>query len=238
MVSRIRELSGLRAQATRPEGSRLETRKLREELKALKTGVMCALNMLLDLKDMRTGLHATRLAEWAVRVGESLGIEDGELRDIEAASLLHDIGKIGLPDSILLKPGRLTPEEYAITKKHPEYGWAILRSVPGFERASLLVLHHHERYDGKGYPAGLVGEEIPLGSRIVSIVDAFDAMLSSRAYRDALPVEEAVGRLVADTGKQFDPKISPLFIELARSNMPELLCTPDELPVGLARVLR
>ena len=199
---------------------------------------MCALNMLLDLKDMRTGLHATRLAEWAVRVGENLGIDDVELRDIEAASLLHDIGKIGLPDSILLKPGRLTPEEYAITKKHPEYGWAILRSVPGFERASLLVLHHHERYDGKGYPAGLVGEEIPLGSRIVAIVDAFDAMLSSRAYRDALPVEEAVGRLVADTGKQFDPKIAPLFIELARSHMPELLSTSEELPVGLARVLR
>ena len=199
---------------------------------------MCALNMLLDLKDMRTGLHATRLAEWAVRVGENLGIDEIELRDIEAASLLHDIGKIGLPDSILLKPGRLTPEEYAITKKHPEYGWAILRSVPGFERASLLVLHHHERYDGQGYPAGLVGEEIPLGSRIVAIVDAFDAMLSSRAYRDALPVEEAVGRLVADTGKQFDPKIAPLFIELARSHMPELLSTSEELPVGLARVLR
>jgi HD-GYP domain-containing protein (c-di-GMP phosphodiesterase class II) len=199
---------------------------------------MCALNMLLDLKDMRTGLHATRLAEWAVRVGENLGIDEIELRDIEAASLLHDIGKIGLPDSILLKPGRLTPEEYAITKKHPEYGWAILRSVPGFERASLLVLHHHERYDGKGYPAGLIGEEIPLGSRIVAIVDAFDAMLSSRAYRDALPVEEAVGRLVVDTGKQFDPKIAPLFIELARSHMPELLSTSEELPVGLARVLR
>ena len=199
---------------------------------------MCALNMLLDLKDMRTGLHATRLAEWAVRVGENLGIDELELRDIEAASLLHDIGKIGLPDSILLKPGRLTPEEYAITKKHPEYGWAIMRSVPGFERASLLVLHHHERYDGKGYPAGLVGEEIPLGSRIVAIVDAFDAMLSSRAYRDALPVEEAVGRLVADTGKQFDPKIAPFFIELARSHMPELLSTSEELPVGLARVLR
>ena len=100
------------------------------------------------------------------------------------------------------------------------------------------MLHHHERYDGKGYPAGLVREEIPLGSRIVAIVDAFDAMLSSRAYRDALPVEEAVGRLVADTGKQFDPKIAPLFIELARSHMPELLSTSEELPVGLARVLR
>ena len=224
---------------TRPAivpNARLETRRLREELKSLRTGVMCALNMLLDLKDMRTGLHATRLAEWAVRVGESLGVDDAELRDIEAASLLHDIGKIGLPDSILLKPGRLTPEEYAITKKHPEYGWAILRSIPGFERASLLVLHHHERYDGKGYPAGLTNEEIPLGSRIVAIVDSFDAMLSNRAYRDALPVEEAVRRLVADTGTQFDPNISPLFIDLARAHLPELLDSVDEPPGGLAKI--
>ena len=216
---------------------RLETRRLREELKSLRTGVMCALNMLLDLKDLRTGLHATRLAEWAVRVGENLGVDELELRDIEAASLLHDIGKIGLPDSILLKPGKLTPEEYAITKKHPEYGWAILRSIPGFERTSLLVLHHHERYDGRGYPAGLAGQDIPLGSRIVAIVDSFDAMLSSRAYRDALPVEEAVRRLTADTGTQFDPRIAPLFIDLARAQLPELLDGADDLPVGLAKIL-
>ena len=98
------------------DGSRLETRRLREELTTLRTGVMCALNMLLDLKDLRTGLHATRLAEWAVRVGELLGLEESDLRDIEAASLLHDIGKIGLPDSILLKPGKLSSEEYAIRK--------------------------------------------------------------------------------------------------------------------------
>jgi HD-GYP domain-containing protein (c-di-GMP phosphodiesterase class II) len=219
------------------ENTRLETRRLREEIKTLRTGVMCALNMLLDLKDLRTGLHATRLAEWAVRVGEHLGVDEIELRDIEAASLLHDIGKIGLPDSILLKPGKLTPEEYAITKKHPEYGWAILRSVPGFERASLLVLHHHERYDGKGYPAGLSGEEIPLGSRIVAIVDSFDAMLSNRAYRGALPVDEAVRRLIADTGTQFDPGISPLFIDLARDHLAELVEGAEDLPVGLAKIL-
>jgi HD-GYP domain-containing protein (c-di-GMP phosphodiesterase class II) len=222
---------------TRADGMPLETKKLREEIKSLRTGVMCALNMLLDLKDLRTGMHATRLAEWAVRVGEHLGVDETELRDVEAASLLHDIGKIGLPDSILLKPGRLTSEEYAITKKHPEYGWAILRSVPGFERTSLLVLHHHERYDGKGYPAGLAGEEIPLGSRIVSIVDSFDAMLSSRAYRSALPVDEAVKRLVADTGTQFDPRIAPLFIDLAVAHLPELLEGADDLPVGLSKVL-
>jgi len=223
--------------ASRIETPRLETRRLKEELKELRTGVMCALNMLLDLKDLRTGLHATRLAEWAVRVGERLGVDEATLRDIEAASLLHDIGKIGLPDSILLKPGKLTDEEYAITKKHPEYGWAILRSVPGFERTSLLVLHHHERYDGTGYPAGLSGQEIPLGSRIVAIVDAFDAMLSARAYRDALPIEEVLRRLRKDTGTHFDPDISPLFADLAQQHLPDLTTDQDAPPPGLARVL-
>ena len=210
--------------ATHRLGTRdgLEVRRLEERLLATRTGVTCALNMLLDLKDLRTGLHATRLAEWAVRVGENLGVGVDELRHIEAASLLHDIGKIGLPDAILHKPGKLTREEYALTKKHPEYGWAILRSIPGFERASLLVLHHHERYDGDGYPAGLAGDEIPLGARIVAVVDAFDAMLSTRAYRDALPLEEVLRRLDADTGTQFDPKITPFFIELTKSGLPDL----------------
>lgn len=220
------------------EPSRLQLKRLEERLKATQTGTLCALNMLLDLKDLRTGLHATRLAELAVRVAESLGVDDEQLADIEAASLLHDIGKIGLPDSILLKPGKLTDEEYAITQKHPEYGWAILRSIPGFEHTSLLVLHHHERYDGTGYPAGLEGEEIPLGSRIVAIVDAFDAMLSKRAYRDALPIDETLRRLEADTGTQFDPAIVPRFIDLASQRLSELLLSDeDDLPAGLARVL-
>ena len=203
--------------------NRLALRRVEERLKSVETGVKCALNMLLDLKDLRTGLHATRLAEWAVRAGESLGVDENELRDIETASLLHDIGKIGLPDAILHKPGKLTDEEFEATKKHPEYGWAILRSIPGFERASLLVLHHHERYDGRGYPAGLSGEDIPLGARIVSIVDAFDAMLSTRSYRSALPVDEVLRRLQADTGTQFDPNITPFFIELANHRLPELV---------------
>ena len=161
----------------------LRIKELEEQVKSCQTGIMLALNMLLDLKDLKTGLHATRLAEWAIRVAEQLGLGHEELRDIELASLLHDIGKVGVPDAMLLKPGRLDPDELARVRKHPEYGWAILRAIPGFERASLLVLHHHECFDGSGYPAGLEGEEIPLGARIVAVVDAFDAMLSSRSYR-------------------------------------------------------
>jgi HD-GYP domain-containing protein (c-di-GMP phosphodiesterase class II) len=193
---------------------RLKLKQLEEDFATMETGVMCALNMVLDLKDLRTGLHATRLAEWAVRVGERLGVGPEELRDIERASLLHDIGKIGVPDEVLFKPGRLTEEETEQARRHPEYGWAILKSVPGFERASLLVLHHHERYDGAGYPAGLAGEEIPLGARIVGVVDAYDAMISDRAYRKGLPHEEAVRRLEADAGSQFDPNVTPLFVRM------------------------
>lgn len=187
-------------------------KELQTELSAVRTSVICALNQLLDLKDLNTGVHSTRLAEWAVRIGRELGLDDVALRDLEIAAILHDIGKIGTPDSILRKPGRLTHEERAIIQKHPEYGWAVLRVVPGFERVSLLVLHHHEAFDGSGYPAGLRGDEIPIGSRIVSVMDAFDAMISSRPYRTGLSVDEAVRRLEAGVGRQFDPLVAPRFI--------------------------
>ena len=195
----------------------IKVKELQTQLLAVRTSVICAMNQLLDLKDLNTGVHSTRLAEWAVRIGRDLGLDDDCLRDLEAAAILHDIGKIGVPDAILRKPAKLTEEEYAVIKKHPEYGWAVLRAVPGFERVSLFVLHHHEAFDGKGYPAGLRGDEIPIGSRIVSVMDSFDAMVSSRPYRKGLPLEEAIRRLEADTGKQFDPVVTPKFIAMARS---------------------
>ncbi len=200
----------------------LRIKELEEKVADMRTAVGCAFTQLLDLKDLNTGVHSTRLAEWAVRVVEHLGVDVGELRDIEVASLLHDIGKIGVPDRVLQKPGRLTEEEQSLVRKHPEYGWAILRLFPGFERASLLILHHHERIDGKGYPAGLKGEEIPLGSRIVAVVDAFDAMISSRSYRQGLPLEEAVRRLVADSGTQFDPEVVQHFVPLVAQELSDV----------------
>jgi HD-GYP domain-containing protein (c-di-GMP phosphodiesterase class II) len=197
--------------------SNLQVKELQSQLLAVRTSVICALNQLLDLKDLNTGVHSTRLAEWAVRIGRDLGLDDDCLRDLEAAAILHDIGKIGTPDAILRKPSRLTAEEYAIIKKHPEYGWAVLKAVPGFERVSLFVLHHHESYDGTGYPAGLRGEETPIGSRIVSVMDSFDAMVSSRPYRTGLPLEEAIRRLQAGSGTQFDPIVTRHFIAMASS---------------------
>jgi HD-GYP domain-containing protein (c-di-GMP phosphodiesterase class II) len=201
---------------------RLRIRDLELQLRELRTASICAMNQLLDLKDLNTGVHSTRLAEWAVRVAEQLGVATEQLSDIEAAAILHDIGKIGVPEAILNKPGKLTPEERAIMEKHSEYGWAILRGIPDFQQTSLLVLHHHERIDGKGYPSGLKGEETPLGSRIVCIVDSFDAMISDRSYRKGLPVEEAFRRLRADSGTQFDANIVELFTRFAMNDLSEV----------------
>jgi HD-GYP domain-containing protein (c-di-GMP phosphodiesterase class II) len=197
----------------------LRNKQLEEQTSALRNSVICAFNQLLDLKDLNTGVHSTRLAEWAVRVGQELGLEELQLQNLEVAALLHDIGKVGIPDSILRKPGRLDPEEYALMKKHPEYGWAVLRMLPGFERAALDILHHHESLDGTGYPAGLQGMEIPVVSRIVSVIDAFDAMVSSRPYRKGLPYDEAVRRLNEASGTQFDPLVVRTFLSFAEEEM-------------------
>ena len=197
----------------------LRIKAIEEDMKALRTSVVCAFNQLLDLKDLNTGVHSTRLAEWALHIARELGLEDAAHTDIEIAALLHDIGKVGIPDAILNKPARLTNEEYALMKKHPEYGWAVLRQIPGMKSASLVILHHHESFDGKGYPAGLKGSEIPIGSRIVSVIDSFDAMVSNRPYRDGMPFKEAARRLIEASGTQFDPDVVRHFLPLARSEL-------------------
>lgn len=197
----------------------LRVKQLQEQVSALRNSVICAFNQLLDLKDLNTGVHSTRLAEWGMRVGQELGLGEAELQNLEVAALLHDIGKVGIPDSILKKPAKLDDEEYGLMKKHPEFGWAVLRMLPGFERAALDILHHHESFDGRGYPAGLRETEIPIVSRIVTVIDAFDAMVSSRPYRKGLPHEEAVRRLVQSSGTQFDPAVVQSFLSFAQAEM-------------------
>ena len=192
-----------------------QLKELQEQQAAMRTSLICAFNQLLDLKDMNTGVHSTRLAEWALRVARKLGIPEDHLYQVEVAALLHDIGKVGVPDAILKKNGPLTLEERAVINKHPEYSWSILRLFPGFEAASLYALHHHEGFDGGGYPAKLKGTDIPAVSRIVSVIDSYDAMTSNRCYRKGLPHEEAVRRLLAGCGTQFDPEIVNIFIPLA-----------------------
>ena len=198
----------------------IRVKELEQQLLALSTSLTCAFNQLLDLKDAGTGYHSTRLAEWGVRVARKLNVGENCLRDVEVAAVLHDIGKIGIPDALLSKPGRLSREEFEIMKKHPEYGWAIVRLLPNFEQTSLFILHHHENYDGTGYPGGLRGTEIPTGARIVSVIDTFDAMVSSRPYRQGLPFEEAIRRLAREGGRQFDPAVVECFVRIAQAEMP------------------
>lgn len=197
----------------------LRVKQIEEQVTALRSSVICAFNQLLDLKDLNTGVHSTRLAEWGMRVGQELGLDEAALQNLEVSALLHDIGKMGIPDAILRKPGKLDADEYALMKKHPEFGWGVVRMLPGFERAALDILHHHENFDGTGYPAGLKGTEIPIVSRIVSVIDAFDAMVSSRPYRTGLPLDEAARRLVQSSGTQFDPVVVQCFLSFAQAEM-------------------
>jgi len=192
-------------------------RKLLEQrVRDVTFSTLCALVQLLDLKDFTTGVHSSRLVTWAVTLAKLLDLPAEEARQVEIAAVLHDLGKIGIPDEILKKPSRLTPKEQTIMRKHPEYGWAVMKNIPGCESASLLILHHHEMWDGRGYPAGLKGEDIPLGARIVAITDAFDAMTSDRCYRKALSTEKALSTLEQYAGSQFDPSIIRLFVEFIR----------------------
>jgi HD-GYP domain-containing protein (c-di-GMP phosphodiesterase class II) len=190
-------------------------KELEEQQSAFRNSLVCAFNQLLDLKDISTGVHSTRLAEWAIRVARKLNIPEQNMYQVEVAALLHDVGKIGVPDAILKKQGPLTSEERAVINRHSEYGWSILRLLPGLEEASLYTLHHHENANGTGYPAGLKGHDIPLVSRIVSVIDAYDAMISNRCYRKGLPHVEAVRRLLESSGTQFDLDVVHTFIPIA-----------------------
>jgi HD-GYP domain-containing protein (c-di-GMP phosphodiesterase class II) len=193
----------------------MRIKELEERHATFRDSVICAFNQLLDLKDLNTGVHSTRLAEWALRVARKLDVPEKCLYQVEVAALLHDVGKIGVPDAILKKAAPLTADERAIINRHPEYSWSILRLFSELEEASLFALHHHESVDGSGYPAGLKGHDIPLASRIVSVIDAYDAMISNRCYRKGLPHEEAVRRLLASSGSQFDAEVVRAFIPIS-----------------------
>jgi len=201
----------------------LRVKELEGQARDMRSALVCSFNQLLDLRDLNTGVHSTRLAEWGLRVARDLGVPESNMLDVEMGALLHDIGKIGVPDGVLNKPGRLTPEEFELVKRHPEYGWTVIRKLPGFEKTSLYVLHHHENVDGTGYPAQLKGSEIPVGSRIVSVIDAFDAMVSSRPYRKGLPLEECIRRLHESSGTQFDATVVKSFVRIAASEMHAVL---------------
>jgi HD-GYP domain-containing protein (c-di-GMP phosphodiesterase class II) len=194
-----------------------ELRHLEQQIRDVTFSTLCALVQLLDLKDLTTGVHSSRLTTWAIMIAKLLGLSAEETRQVEIAAVLHDLGKIGIPDEILKKPGKLTHDEETIMRKHPEYGWAVLKNIPGCQQASLLILHHHEMWHGGGYPAGLKGEDIPLGARIVSLTDAFDAMTTDRCYRKGMSTDKALSILERFAGTQFDPEIVPIFADFVRA---------------------
>jgi response regulator RpfG family c-di-GMP phosphodiesterase len=172
----------------------------------------------LDLRDTETQNHSRRVSLYAVLVAERMGVSGTELLDVERGALLHDVGKIGVRDSILLKPSKLTDEEWVEMKLHPELGYRVLDGIEFLERAREVVLHHQERFDGGGYPLGLRGEAICLGARIFSVVDTLDAMTCDRPYRKALPYEAARAEIERCSGTQFDPKVVEAFLEIPKAD--------------------
>jgi HD-GYP domain-containing protein (c-di-GMP phosphodiesterase class II) len=211
----------------------LRVKELEEQHASYRNSLICAFNQLLDMKDINTGVHSTRLAEWALRVARKMEIPEEHSYQVEVAALLHDVGKIGVPDAILKKAGPLTMEERALINRHPEYSWSILRLFPGLEEASLYALHHHESVDGKGYPAGLKANEIPLVSRVICVIDAYDAMVSNRCYRPGLSHEEAVRRLLKSSGTQFDPDVVNAFIPIAEQQTEEVFAAAGTSPAAV-----
>ncbi|MHB8654220.1 MAG: HD domain-containing phosphohydrolase [Terriglobia bacterium] len=181
-----------------------------------------ALGSALDLRDNETGGHSRRVSLYCLEMARKYGCSDGQLKQIARGSYLHDIGKIGIPDSILLKPGKLTPEERAVMESHARVGYELVSRVAFLVGAAEIVLAHQERYDGTGYPQGLMGEEIPLGARIFSVADTLDAMTSDRPYRNALPFAKAQAEITRESGRQFDPEVVRVFLALPVSTWQEI----------------
>src|SRR5437867_7146732 len=169
--------------------------------------MVCSPMSLLDLRDHYMGGHSAGVAEYCRDIGLYYGLPQEDLDVVVMAASLHDIGKIGVPDRVLLKEGKLDDEEFEWIRKHPEWGWAAIRNVNDFRDASLLMLHHHERWDGSGYPGNLRGTDIPLGSRIITVADSFDALTTNRPYRTARTTEFAVNEIVRCAGTQFDEEV-------------------------------
>jgi len=195
-----------------PASARFQILDLEDKYRNLALALATTLVSLVDLRDSYTGGHSTRVASYSRMTAAQLGLSDPEVERITLAASLHDVGKIGVPDHILLKEGRLTDEEMEHMRRHSEYGWTVLRSFNGFEEASLMLLHHHERVDGNGYPGGLKGADIPLGARIIAIGDTYDALTTNRPYRNGRSHEDAVKEILRCSGSQHDSMVVDAFL--------------------------
>jgi putative nucleotidyltransferase with HDIG domain len=201
----------------------LENAMLFEDVHGLMMGLLHSLTSAVDAKDAYTHGHSERVAIVAKQLALEAGLSETEAERIYMAGLLHDVGKIGVPESVLQKTGRLSAEEFDQMKKHPQIGARILRDIKQINDIIPGVLHHHERFDGQGYPAGLTGENIPIMGRIICLADCFDAMTSNRTYRKALPLEVALTEIRRCSGTQFDPVLTEAFLRIGTEKFRELL---------------
>jgi putative two-component system response regulator len=176
--------------------------------------VLFTLAQTAEAKDAYTTGHLRRMEYYSRRLAMAVGVKGQDLQAIRYGAILHDVGKLRISEAILTKPGPLTPEEFAVLKSHPEHGAQMISHLRFADKVTPIVLGHHEKWNGRGYPHNLSGEDIPLGARIVAIADAYDAMTTDRPYRRALPQQEALRRLQNRSGDQWDPKLAPLFCTL------------------------
>jgi ribonuclease P protein subunit RPR2 len=194
-----------------------------QELHASYLATVQALSAAVEAKDEYTGGHIQRVHGLGMLLASAVAPQDIHEPQLAYGFLLHDIGKLAVPDAVLTKPGKLDEDEWALMRGHPEAGVRILQSVPFLDCALGVVLHHHERWDGAGYPRGLAGEEIPLWARIFAVVDTVDAITSDRPYRKAAPLETAIEEVLAGAGTQFDPRCAEAFSALDADRVAALL---------------
>ena len=185
-----------------------------EKLKRLNIQIVMTLSSTVDAKDKYTNGHALRVAEYSREIARRAGFSEEKAESIYLIGLLHDVGKIGIPDAIINKPTELNDEEYEITKQHPEFGWHILQNIPEFPELAIGAHWHHERFDGKGYPDGIKGTDIPVEARVIAVADTYDAMTSRRSYRDVLPQDVARAEIANGIGTQFDPVYAKIMLQM------------------------
>ena len=208
-------------------GAVLENSRLHGDLRSAYLATVSVLAEAIEAKDPLLGGHSASVSRYVAAMAGKIGLEGRRREELIFGSLLHDVGKIGISERILLKPATLTDEERSVVQLHPRIGFRLLQQVPALRPIAPAVLHHHERYDGGGYPAGLRGEQIPVEARIVSVVDSFSAMTGRRPYREAMTVEEACQELQRCAGTQFDPEVVRLFVEEVRRHPPTAEDEPD-----------
>ena len=208
--------SGLKSVKQMDEIKRIneELSDSKEQLEQAYLDMVQTLRSAVEAKDTYTRGHSDRVAEYSVLIGEKLGLPEDQIKTLKIGGLFHDIGKIGIPDSILLKPDKLTDDEYSEIKNHPSIGAHILGSAKTFQDIVPIVKHHHEKYDGNGYPSRMKGEEIPYLARIAAVADTFDAMTSRRSYRDAIDLQKVKDEIKRCEGTQFDPQIAEAFLDI------------------------